>query len=246
MNYRNRSRIGSPLSALVSASFLLHLSVPAAAQDWDWQVTPYLWAAGIDGDVAIGPFGRGMEMDFSDLVDLLAGAALIRAEGGNADHGVLIDLVWLDLEPEDELATVGGVTEAKFESTTLELSYLRKLASLDIEFGLRYWDLEFELDPALLPAISRGDDWVDGFIGVRLIRNLGERWVWQTRLNAGAGGSDSTFGFETHFARELESGNRVVFGFKALGFDYDARDVAGLPVSLDTTLFGTTVGFMFD
>lgn len=64
-----------------------------------------------------------MGIDFSDLVDLLAGAALIRTEGGNADHGLLIDL----------------------------------------EFGVRYWDLEFGLDPALLPAVRRGDDWVDGF-----------------------------------------------------------------------------------
>ena len=178
------------LRPLLSA-FALLTACPVAAQEWDFQLTPYLWGADIDGRAEIGDVGREFGIDFSDLVDLLAGAALVRFEAGTDRHAFMADLVWLDLEPEDEPATIGGVAEANFKSTTLELNYFYKLDALQLDFGVRYWDMDVEIDPALLPAVRRGDDWVDGFIGVRLIGELGRTWNWQARLNVGAGGSDA-------------------------------------------------------
>jgi hypothetical protein len=217
-----------------------------AQEEWNWTLTPYLWGAAIDGDVAIGPIAREVDMDFSEIVDVLAGAALFRVEGGNDDHGLMADLVWMRLEPEDEIATLGGVTEAEFDSTILEIGYLRKLDRVDLELGVRYWDFELELDPALLAAVKRDDSWVDGYIGVRFIREIGTNWLWQTRLNLGAGGSDSAFGAELHFAREVGGDNKLVFGFKALGIDYEEESVGGTPFVIDTMFLGGTIGFMFD
>lgn len=220
----------------------------AMAQDaeWDWRFTPYLWSAGIDGDVAIGAIGRDVDIEFSDLLDVLAGSALFRVEGGNEDHGLLADFIWMRLEPDDELATVGGVAAADFDSVILDVGYLRKLDRADLELGVRYWDFELELDPALLPEIVRGESWVDGYVGVRLIREVGSNWFWQTRLNAGAGGSDFTFSAETHFAKELSSGNRLVFGVKMLAIDYSDESSGVAPLSVDTTFFGGTIGFTFE
>ena len=217
-----------------------------AQEEWDWSFTPYIWSAALDGDVAIGPISGDAEVDLPDFVDLFAGAALFRVEGGNDDHGVLADVVWLRLEPEDGIETIGGVAEAKFDSTIVEAGYLRKLDRIDLEFGARYWDLELELDPALLAGVERGDSWVDGYIGVRFIREIGTNWLWQTRLNLGAGGSDSAFGAELHFAREFRNDNKLVFGFKVLGIDYRTESVVGIPFVIDTMILGATIGFMFD
>ncbi len=49
----------------------------ALADDWDWGVTPYLWAAGISGDAAIGPINADISMDFEDIFNVLRGGALI-------------------------------------------------------------------------------------------------------------------------------------------------------------------------
>jgi len=218
----------------------------AAAQEWDWRVTPYLWGLGIDGDIALGPVSRPVDVEFSDVVNVLHGAVLLHVEAQNGDHVLFGDLNWLAVEPEDEIATIGGVAEAEMDSTIVELGYARDSDGIGFEAGLRYWDLDIEIDPALAAGIVRGDSWVDAFGGFRYTRDLGPKWSMRTRANLGAGGADLTVGFQMDFARELERGNAIVAGFKLLEIDYEESSVRGIPFVLDTTFFGATVGFTFD
>jgi hypothetical protein len=234
-----RSRIVVTLGTLCVAS-------TATAQEWDWEITPYLWGSGIEGDVALGSVARGVDLEFGDIVDVLAGAALVHVEGGNAGYGIFGDLVWMSLEPEDEIATVGGTAEAEFDTTIVELGYVRKLPRVGVELGVRYWDLEVELDPALLAAVARSDSWVDGFIGFRRSQDIGEKWQSTMSFNVGAGGSDLTWSFNLLYGRELESGNRFVTGLKVIDIDYEETTVNGLLFRQDLTFAGATVGFLFD
>jgi hypothetical protein len=217
----------------------------SAQEGWDWQFAPYLWSSGITGDVRLGNIERDIDIKFSDIVDHLAGGVLLHLEGRSGDNGLFGDLIYLSLEPENEIATVGGVTEAEFNTTILEAGYLRAGSKIGLEFGVRYWDFEVVLDPATLPRLERNSDWVDGFVGIRTERPLGQNWSWQSRINVGAGGSDSTFGLQSIFSRELSSGNSLIFGLKTLLIDYK-NDEQGLPYELDTTFAGATIGFMFD
>ena len=218
----------------------------ASAQGLDWRVTPYLWGAGIQGDIALGPVARDVEVEFSDLLNVLSGAALMHVEAQSDDHVIFGDLVWLALEPEEEIATIGGVAEAELDTTIIELGYARDSDAFGLEVGLRYWDLDIEIDPALAAGVVRGDSWADVFGGFRRTRELGSSWTLTTRANLGAGGSDLAVGFQMDFARELERGNAIVAGFKLLDIDYEQDSVRGIPFVLDTTFFGATVGFMFD
>jgi hypothetical protein len=230
---------------LVTSLAALAATSSAFAQDWDWKVAPYLWASGIDGDAALGPLARDVEVDFADLVDVLAGAALVHVEGSNGTHGVFGDLVWMSLEPEDEIATIGGVTEASFDTLILELGYVRELSSIGLELGVRYWDLELELDPALLPPIKGDDSWVDGFIGIRRNHDLGDKWSSTTSFNIGAGGSDFTWAFNLVYALEFDSGNRFAIGLKLLDIDYENGSGASF-FRQDLTFAGATIGYVFD
>jgi hypothetical protein len=222
------------------------LASPASAQNWDWQLTPYLWTSGIVGDIALGPVARDVDVDFADLVDVLAGAALVHAEARKGEHAVFGDLIWMSLEPEDDIATIGGVAEAQFDSTIVELGYARELTNVGIELGVRYWDLELEIDPAQVASIERADDWIDAFIGIRDAQDLGDHWSLTSRINLGAGGSDFTYGLQFDFARELEAGNAIVAGLKILDIDYEEASVNGTPYNVDTTFIGATIGFLFD
>jgi hypothetical protein len=241
-----KAHVRTPMK-LRSAGLLLGLlASSASAQGLDWRVTPYLWGASIGGDIALGPVGRDVDVEFSDLLNVLSGTALMHVEAQSNDHIVFGDLVWLAVEPEDEIATVGGVAEAELDTTIIELGYARDSAAFGLEVGLRYWDLDIEIDPALINGIVRGDSWTDVFGGVRRTRELGEKWTLTTRANLGAGGSDLAIGFQMDFARELERGNAFVAGFKLLDIDYEEASVRGIPFVLDTTFFGATVGFTFD
>jgi hypothetical protein len=220
---------------------------PASAQEgWDWRVTPYVWGTGIGGDIALGSVGREVDVEFSEILDVLTGTALIHVEAANGDHTLFGDLVWLQVEPEDEIATIGGVAEAELDSTIFELGYARDSDRVGFEVGLRYWDLDIEIDPALAAGIVRGDSWADVFGGIRNTRNLGSSWTLTTRANLGAGGADFSIGLQLDFARELERGNAIVAGLKILDVDYEQDNVRGIPFVLDTTFFGATAGFMFD
>ena len=224
----------------------LTASSSAFAADWDWEIAPYLWATGIDGDVALGPLGRDVNVNFGDILDVLAGAALVHVEGGNGDDGVFGDLIWMSVEPEDEIATIGGVTEASFDTMILEGGYVRELETIGLELGLRYWDFELELDPAQLAAVKRDDSWVDGFIGIRRRHELGDKWSSTSSFNVGAGGSDFTWAFNLVYAFEFDSRNRLALGFKLLDIDYENDSVNGIAFRQDLTFAGATIGYVFD
>ena len=232
-------------AGLVTAALMA--SSASAQEGWDWRVTPYLWGSAIDGEIALGNVSRDVDVEFSDILNVLSGAALLHVEGETDGHIVFGDLVWLAVEPEDEIATIGGVAEAELGTTIIELGYARDAGNaLGYEVGVRYWDFDIEIDPALAAGVVRGDSWADVFGGIRNTRALGSKWTLTTRANAGAGGADLTIGFQMDFARELERGNAIVAGFKLLDIDYEESSVRGIPFVLDTTFFGATIGFMFD
>jgi hypothetical protein len=218
----------------------------ANAQDWDWSVTPYLWAAAVEGESGLGLIQTDVSADFADLADLFAGAALIHVEAQRDTFGLFGDLVFLSLEGDPALATVGGLTETQFDSTIVELGYLKKLSQAGLELGLRYWDFDLEMQPTTLPGIERGQDWIDGFVGVRTSREIGDKWGWTMRANLGGGGSDLSIGFDVTFGRELSSGSRIVTGLKLIDIDYDEPSANGIPFRLDTMFIGATIGYQFD
>jgi hypothetical protein len=222
------------------------LASSASAQGLDWRVTPYIWGTGIEGNIGLGAVRRDVDLEFSDILNVLSGAALMHVEAQSNEHILFGDLAWFAVEPEDEIATIGGVAEAELDATILELGYARHSAGLGFEAGLRYWDIDVEIDPALAAGVRRGDSWVDAFAGFRIKRDLGQKWDMTTRGNLGAGGSDLTMSFQIDFALELEGGNAVVAGVRLLDLDYEENNVRGIPAVVDLTFLGATVGFMFD
>ena len=167
-----------------------------AAEPWDWHVTPYLWAAGIDGSASVANVSADLSADFEDIVNVLQGGILLRVEAKSGSNGLFGDLVFLALEEEDARDTIGGTLEADLDSLIVEGGYRRYTGdAFAIDLGVRYWDFETELTPAVIPAASSSRDWVDGFIGARFESDLGEHWDWVLRGNVGAGGSDLGLGF---------------------------------------------------
>ncbi len=201
---------------VVGAAMVFGAPTSRADDNWDFAVAPYLWGAGIDGDLTLDPIALDIDVDFSDIVDALDKAALVHVEAHKNRHGLFGDL---SLEPDVDFSPVGGDTDADIDTLILETGYLYKFPSkkgfYGIEAGVRYWDLELSLKPALLPDIERSTDWVDGFIGYRIKRGLKDRWSFVGRGNIGAGlsdGSDSTWSLQGTFFRELNNGNSLAIG----------------------------------
>jgi len=227
-------------------SLFVTIQSNAAADEWDWGVTPYLWAAGINGSVSAGGLNADMSVDFSDIANVLQGGALLRLEGTSGQNGVFGDLVFLALEEENAKDTVGGTLEADLDNLIVEAGYRRSVThGFAIDVGVRYWDFKTKLTPPLLPIARRSSDWTDGFIGARFSSSFGDNWQWVLRTNIGAGGSDLAIGVDLDLRRELASGNQFTVGFRALDIDYSDSSGAD-PIELETTFSGLTIGYTFN
>lgn len=107
---------------LVATVLLTAAAAPLSAQEdaWDWTVSPYLWATGIDGSTALGPARAVLDIGFSDIIDVLDGAALVHVETSKGRNALFGDLVYLSVTPEDRV---------DFDTKILEAGYLRRFAS---------------------------------------------------------------------------------------------------------------------
>ncbi len=207
----------------------------AVADEWDWGVTPYLWAAGIDGELSAGGIDADMSADFADIANVLQGGALLRLEGTSGQNGIFGDVVFLALEEDEAKDTVGGTLEADLDSLIVEAGYRRSISdAFAIDVGIRYWDFKTKLTPPVLATVRRSSAWTDGFVGARFSNSFGDNWRWVLRTNIGAGGSDLALGVDLDFRRHLASGNQFTIGFRALDLDYN--DSSGV-VPLDLGMF---------
>ena len=221
-------------------------STSASAQQYDWKLTPYLWAAAIDGSTSVGPLRGSVSMSFGEVLDILRGGGLVRIEAEGDRNGFYGDLVYLRLKEEEARDTIGGSLEVKLDSFIAEGAFFHKLnEQYALELGVRYWDFETTLRPALLPEASRSSDFVDGLIGFRSRFEVDENWDILFRANVGGGGSEFSAGLQVDFRRHYKNGNSLDIGFRALDIDYE--NGSGLTeVGLDLSLTGLSIGYTFD
>lgn len=243
-------RLNSPgESRWYLAAAALLASLPASAQsEWNLRFEPYVWGTSINGDLAIGSEIHEADVSFSDILDVLSGAALLHFEAVRDDGtGYFADLVWLGVERDTEVEGSGQASSAEFDTLILEGGFQRGFAGSEfaLEFGLRYWDFDLSLNSP--PTFTAQSDWVDGFVGGRRTAAVGQKWTSTVRFNIGGGGADFTYGLDLSYALALEHDNALLVGYKLLAFDRDdASTPSGLPLAADNVIHGLTIGFRFD
>jgi opacity protein-like surface antigen len=196
------------------ATFML-MAAPAAAQtqtgttqenQWQFEFTPYLWLAGIEGDVRHGRFGSGgVEASFTDIFQNLNGAFMGTLEARKGRWGILLDTIYLSISGTvDTPDRAIGDVDVKLKTGIYSLAGLyravEKPFALDILAGVRYATVSADLDiePGRFPQIMQGRSvsdsmhWWDGFAGMRALIPLSERWSMLGYVDIGSGGSNFT------------------------------------------------------
>lgn len=235
------------LRKLVAAGAVALLAFPAlavgAVGGLSGEVVPYLWAAGIDGDVSV----RGQEVDvdvgFDDLVD--------KVDIGGSALGVLRYarwLVWGQVDyfslSSDEFGSrrVDGELETKSLIWTLAVGYqfagLRPGQTVDVLIGARQLSLENELTLAGLGTFKRDKDFIDAVLVVRPKLPLSDRVVFNLILSVGSGDSDLTWELWPQLEFQLADPWVAQFGYRRLHYDIDS----GNGNSFDAAFHGLTLG----
>lgn len=226
---------------------------------WALQVTPYVWAAGLKGDIS--PFRRaptiGVEKSFSDVLEELNVAAFLHVYGRSGRFVAVGDLLYVDatdarqvgaLPMIGQIPSIDVSVDSRQVSGTLMGGY-QLYATPDFNFallaGIRAWDISNVLTVATPVGAASYDEsfsWVDPIVGARAFVVLADRLSLQVQADIGGfgAGSERTWQALGTLNYELNRHLSVSAGYKVLDVEYEADGHV-----FDTTLQGPALGLTY-
>ena len=221
---------------------------------WQFQLTPYIWIAGIKGRAGIG--NQVVDVDASlgdENVDLNFGI-MGTFEARKNRLVILTDLQYSNLGTDR--ATPGplfSTAEADFKTFVLdpEVGYRivdnpEKGAFVDVLGGIRYWHLKTDLtfNSGLLTTItaSRSRDWVDGVVGIRGKTHVSKRVFVTGKFDLGGGGSNFTYQLFGGVGILVGKRYALIAGYRDLDVNYN-KDGFLFDNALHGPIFGLGIKF---
>jgi len=199
---------------------------------WQFEATPYLWAAGMKGDVGVGRLtAEGINTSFSDIFSSLRFGFMGALEGHKDRYGFLFDAMYMQLSQSKEAPLPGfGDIHAKPTQQAYTLAGTWRAVEgdvpVDIVGGVRVNDLKLDLDlssSVLAPqgrTIVRSRSWADGFAGARVQYPVAPRWNLVGYVDIGGGGSDFTWQWFAGANYAVSPTMTAKFGYRYLRVDY--------------------------
>jgi len=254
--------------AVAAAMTLIVGSAPALAEDatdtfgtssaddeWSFGLAPYVWTAGISGNVAA--FGAPTANIDVSPVDVLEDLDMAFMGVGVAQHGrwgLFMDIVYSDVSTDSKNTPGPLFGSASVTAETFFVTPMLEYQAIDNGWselypmaGVRVWysKTELSLTSGLLNGRTFSDDatWVDPTIGLRGRIKL-DRNIWLTGWGI-VGGFDvdhdqfmwDVFGGVTYGFNDWAS---AVVGYRATGTDYSDGGYV-----YDITMQGPVIGAVF-
>jgi hypothetical protein len=234
-------------SHAISLAFVLLGASQAAyaveSDAWQFEATPYLFAAGLDGEVGIRGVNSDVDVSFSDIVDRLDAGFMGLFTANRGPWTYSLEAVYMKLEDEGAKRVTGPfgrVSVSGALKVTMKLSVFQAAAAyriwedtttVDLLGGLRYNKLEADadVDVTTTPAIvfpggakSAGgsESWTDAIVGVRAVHPVSDKVALVGYADVGAGGSDLTYQFILGANWEFSEDFTAKFGYRQLYWDY--------------------------
>jgi hypothetical protein len=209
------------------------------SSDWQFEITPYLWATKMDGDVKAGPLPKvHVDMKFSDILDNLDFGFMTAFEARKDRWGILFDGMYMKVS-DSVTAGMSNIGLKVKGSMRVEQSLIAGAAAyrvveenvpVDVVVGMRYnkisEDTKIEGSVPGATAILRhsGDkDWVDPYIGTRVIYPINAKWNAIGYLDVGGFGVGSDFTWQGLAGLNYTYSKSVTanFGYRYMKVDYD-------------------------
>jgi hypothetical protein len=218
----------------------LSLAVPASAwaeppgfaNAWQVEATPYVWASGVAGDAQLGLIP---DADYSDNSGKL-NSGILSIEAGQGESGLMLDVFHSKISQDSDLMAGGKFGRARLEGKhdIFQLAGATRLTGGDpdlfIDFvgGLRFGKLELDQRLTGTEPCSGRENWTNGFIGLRVMERMSERWWMVLYGDAGGGGNHTSWQGQLGANFRMSDAATFKFGYRMLGiksekpqFDYD-------------------------
>jgi opacity protein-like surface antigen len=242
-------RIILPFALAVGFAGQVLAQPKAEAGGWQYELTPYLWAAGMKGDVRVGTLPTvSPDVSFSDILDVLDFGLMGTFEARKGRWGFLLDGIYMKLStsavatrtgPGPVGATLTANANLKMEQTMLAGAAVYRAVEgrtpVDVIGGLRYNKVDMSADVnasifglgthTISGAISGDKDWVDPFIGVRVQHPIADRWTLLGYGDIGGFGAGSDFTWQVGVGVGYEFSKSLTgkLGYRFIAVDYDKK-----------------------
>jgi opacity protein-like surface antigen len=232
----------------------------SGSDEWEFTVTPYLWAAGLDGNATVRGRETSIDASFSDIFENLDFGGMVHFEARKGKWGFFFDPTYMKFSADGDFGPRGGVdVDVEAEMALVELGILYRLLerpvgnengrflSLDLLGGGRYIYLKGELDIGGIidVEVDKSKDWLDAIVGGRIQIDLAERLTFSLRGDAGGfdigSSSDLTWNLSAALGYELSERTTLWVGYRHLDIDYDD----GSDFELDVDMSGPVIGVAF-
>jgi hypothetical protein len=215
---------------------------PYLSSPWKFELAPYLWLPAMHGDLTVRDRTIDVDLDLDDTLELifdsLKFAFMGRFEARKGNLLLTLDLFYFDME-DDGPTALGLETQVSSQLLFVEFGAGYRLGtwplspdvypalSFDFLAGGRYVSLEAGLKIGGGPFggidVDRDVNWIDPFVGGRLLLTLSERVSLAVRGDAGGFGvgSELTWNLignvQYHLSRTVSLG----MGYRAFSIDYE-------------------------
>lgn len=213
---------------------------PAAADDWAFEAGLYLWApVSVEGTSTLGPVSAPVDLDLSDVLDLLefVGSGRIEAwrgrfgfalEGYYVDLGSEVSRPLTDIDVDIQQGIIDLTAGYRFGAADFSAnggSIGRDQVAFDLLAGGRYNYLKQKIKITPGPNPGGSESWIEPLIGGRVVYGLSEDWALIGRADASGfsvgDGSDLTWnlwGMADYHPWEKWS---LRFGYRYYSIDYE-------------------------
>jgi hypothetical protein len=249
----NRRMVG-----IVTAAMLMAVSAGYAAepQGWKFEVTPYVWLAGLEGDITVNGQKAEFEKSASDLLDYVDAGMSIRlgAEYNRVMIGALVDYFSLSTDALDaEDRPQGGSFDAKSLMVEGAVGYRvngwSEGQSFGLMVGVRSLQMENDLEIYEHGKFSKETDVTDAMFYVLPSMPVFPSKIDGLRFNPilgiGAGDSDLAYELFPQFQYQITDKVAARLGYRTVGWKFkgDNNEDNELNVRLAGLIAGVGVTF---
>jgi|RhiMethySRZTD1v2_1073278.scaffolds.fasta_scaffold98134_2 hypothetical protein len=230
-------------------------------EGWRLEITPFLLAAGMHGNVGVGPISTDVDLEFEEIFDHLNLGAMAHVAAGYDRFGLIIDTIYMNLEDESKQGP--AEIDWRLEQFVLNFAATFRLGPFDflerregekegtwrlrllpeLQAGGRYVYLKTRINPELLNGESVSKDWIDPVIGASIILELTRRFAIIVRGDIGGFGaaSDLTWIAAGSVRFRVAQQFAIDAGYIAIDYDFDDGDF-----SYNVMSRGPALGLTFD
>lgn len=244
-----------------------------ATDGWEIRLMPYFWMPSLNSDGTVSGLSGNVDWSFGDVMDHFDFGAMGRMEAWKGKWGFIFDGLFMNLSADESFQGPSGDSfsldaDGRLGMADFGLAYRlydqrlgdggQQRLAFEPYGGLRYVYLRQKIDLDVDIAgvgsagstLGKSEDWVEPFVGGRVIWDLNDKWSLNVRGDAGGFGigsaSDLTWQIAGGVDYKLSKNMILNTGYRYLELDYSrgsGSDEFGVDIKAKGPFLGLTITF---